>query len=660
MDNSTISPREALDAAIANHNPFVNAGIVKEQDIWEQEFLDVPTLNAHVSDMVFQAIDLVRSSEQSKDKVTSILITAQYGSGKTHVLRRIHRKIQRDGNAFFIYCGGNNYTDVNLIDYQSQQILIDSLSKIGSQEVMQLQEVAAAIANEGFKNIDANTPNLSPQLLLEKFDKVHQKWSANKKDLLDRLTKEVLKSKPNSDPYIVRAILWTLSQSQVSFALKWLSGDELATSDADALGLPNLGKTNQEKEAQALKNIQQILKLVCDYKPVFICFDEIEALNDANEAGFRTSQIIAALVKRLHDTLEQSELSQGVVIFTVMFPDTWRQQIEGFVAGAIDRIAKYTNGKPIALDYINGNSMVELVSVWLQDFYESKNLKPHDPLYPFQEAELRKLGQQAKPTVREALRWCAENFKLQETLPSDPVERFKLALDREKQAERKSYLEDNSLIGYALRFGFETLKGQILEGETATGEKLHKVIIENVVDVEPKSKNQGWIHFKIVGQERGKDFKIGVAVLQYANLVSANAGMWRLIEYQTFDFTRGCLVRSKNRKIRKGTDSYKYLNKLVEELGGEWVDLKDEEIRPLIDLYSIYQKSQYYQLTPEQIQEFARDLILNNPLLLEILSDPSGQIDQESLEGEELLEAFLSDSHTNETEDFNDLSDLLN
>ncbi|HLP89707.1 MAG TPA: ATP-binding protein [Nostocaceae cyanobacterium] len=660
MNNSAISPREALDAAIANDNPFVNAGIVKEQDIWEQEFLDVPTLNARVSDMVFQAIDLVRNSEQSKDKVTSILITAQYGTGKTHVLRRIHRKIQRDGNAFFIYCGGNNYTDVNLIDYQTQQILIDSLSKIGSQEVMQLQEVAAAMANEGFKNISANAPNLSPQALLEKFDKVHRTWSANKRDLLDKLTKEVLKSKPNTDPYLVRAILWTLSQSQAYFALKWLSGDELAASDADALGLPNLGKTNQEKEAQALKNIQQILKLVCDYKPVFICFDEVEALNDANEAGFRTPQIIAALVKRLHDTLEQSELSQGVVMFTVMFPDTWSSQIEGFLGGTKDRISKYTNGKPIELDYVNGNSMVELVTVWLQDFYESKNLKPHDPLYPFQDAELRKFGQQAKPTVREALRWCAEKFKLQETLPSDPFERFKLALDREKQAERKNYLEDNSLIGYALRFAFQALKGQIIEGETATGEKLNKVIIENVVDVEPKSKNQGWINFKIVGQERGKEFKIGVTVLQYANLGSVYAGMWRLIEYELFDFTRGCLVRSKSKKIRKNTDSYKYLNKLVEELGGEWIDLKDEEIRPLIDLYSLYQKCKYYQLTPEQIQEFARDSILNNPLLLEILSDPSGQIDPETIEREELLDAFFSDSQTNETDDFNDLSDLLN
>jgi len=149
MENPSVSPIEDINAAIQSHNPFSNAGIVKEQDIWGKGFPDVPTLNAHASDTVFQAIELVRTSQSSQDKVTSIAITAQYGVGKTHLLSRIRHRLEREGGALFVYAGVNNYTDLNLVKYQFQQTLADSLSKTGSQGVMQWQEVAAAIANDG-------------------------------------------------------------------------------------------------------------------------------------------------------------------------------------------------------------------------------------------------------------------------------------------------------------------------------------------------------------------------------------------------------------------------------------------------------------------------------------------------------------------------------
>lgn len=662
MDNSAVSPIEVLNAAIKSHNPFINAGIVKEQDVWGKGFPDVPTLNAHASDAVFQAIELVRTSQSSHDKVTSIAITAAQGVGKTHLLSRIRHRLEREGGALFVYAGVNNYTDLNLVKYQFQQTLADSLSKTGSQEVMQWQEVAAAIANEGFKAINVNAPNLSPQELLERFDKVYASWFAKNRNLMDRLTKEVLKTKPNADPYIVRAILWTLSETQATFAIKWLSGEELANSNADTMGLPNLQKKNQDREAEALKIVQQILNLVSYYHPVVICFDEIDVENNCNDDGLTTPQVIADLVKRLHDTLEQSEMGRGVVILTVMLPDTWTNKVNLMPGGTPDRVSKYTQRKAINLKTLGGDSMVELVTLWLQNFYETRNLIPHHPLYPFAESELRKYGKNGL-TVREALKWCADNFKVEEeTLPPEPLERFKLALERESQLTRSNILEDNDLIHSALRFSFETLRGQTLDGETSTGEKLEQVTIEDIADIEPKSKNQGWINFKIIGKEKNKVFKIGVTVLQYSNGRSVGAGMQRIIEYKTFDITRGCLVRSKTKekKIHKNWDSYGYLKKLVEELGGEHMDLKIEEIRPLIDLYSVYQKRNSYQLTEEQILDFSNLLTRNNPLLLEILSDPSGQIDEETIEGEELLNDFLNPLSVHETDDADDLSELFN
>ncbi|MEH2458875.1 P-loop NTPase fold protein [Nostoc sp.] len=662
MDSSAVSPTEALNVAIRSHNPFINAGIVKEQDVWGKGFPDVPTLNAHASNAVFQAIDLVRTSESTQEKVTSIAITAQQGVGKTHILSRIRHQLKANGTALFVYAGVNNYTDLNLVKYQFQQTLADSLSNTGSQGVMQWQEVAAAMANEGFKAIDSNFPSLFPQVLVERFDKVCSSWSARNKNLMDRLTKEVLKTKPNADPYILRAILWTLSEAQASFAIKWLSGDELATFNAEELGLPNPGKSSQDRESEALKNIQQILNLVNYYNPVIICFDEIDVENNCSDDGLTTPQVIADLVKRLHDTLEPSALGRGLVILTVMLPDTWTNKVNLMPGGTPDRVSKYTQRKPIDLKTLGGDSMIDLVTLWLKEFYEGKQLKPHHPLYPFEESELRKYGKNGL-TVREALKWCAENFKVNdETLPQDPLQRFYLALERESKVDNGDYLDEknNSLIIDALRFGFQSLKGETLECETSTGEKIEELTIEDITDVEPKSINQGWISFKVIGKEKNKVFKIGVAVLQYSHGRAVGAGMWRLIEYQTFDLTRGCLVRSKANKIPKNWDSYSHLKKLVEELGGEHVDLKNEEIRELIYFDAVYQKRESYQLTEEQVLEFSRMFTRQNALLLEILSDPSGQIDEETIEGEELLNDFLNPSIMEDTDDSEDLSELLN
>ncbi|NET06460.1 MAG: ATP-binding protein [Symploca sp. SIO2B6] len=662
MDNSAVSPLEALNAAIQVINPFTKEGIVKEQDVWGKGFPDLPNLNGHASDAVLQAIAQARTSSSSKEKVTSIAITAQQGVGKTHILSRIRHHLQGDGGSLFVYAGVNNYTDLNLVKYQFQQTLADSLSHPGNQGVMQWQEVAAAMANEGFRAINAKAPSLSAQELINRFDKVYTSWLAKKKNLMDKLTQQVLKTKSNTDPYLVRAILWTLSESKAPFVITWLSGKELDQSKAQELGLPaNSNKTSQEREAEALNIIQKILNLVSYYSPVTICFDEIDVSANCRDDGLTTPQVIADLVKRLYDTLEQSALSQGIVILTVMLPDTWANQVSLMPGGTPDRISTYTQRKPIDLKYLGGDSMVELATLWLQDFYEARNLIPPHPVYPFEENQLRDYGKK-KPTVREALRWCAENFQPQipkPKLPSEPLERFEFALNRESEANIGDYLENNSLIADALRFGFQTLKGEILEGKTSTGEKLNQLIVEDITEVEPISKNKGWINFKVIGKENNIDFKIGVAILQHTNGRTVGAAMSRLTDYTTYDLTRGCIVRSKDKKFKRQWEAYSQLNQLIQELGGEWAYLKAEEIRPLIDMYALSRKLDIYNFSAEQVIEFSKQRTINNDLLLEILSDPSGQIDQDTIEGEELLDDFFDLVLTENTTEEDDLNDLF-
>ncbi len=651
MTNTPISPIEAVNAAIKSHNPFTNAGITQQQDVWGKGFPDVTTLNAHASNKVFEAIEFVRKSESSQDKVTSIAIIAPKGVGKTHLIRRIRHQLEKEGGALFVYAGGNNYTDLNLVKYQFQQTLADSLSKTGSQGVKQWQEVATAMANEGRSD---NCP--TPAELVKKFDQAYANSLAQNKNLMNALQKQVLKNKPNADPYILRAILWTLSETQATYAIKWLSGEELAQFNADELGLPNPSKTNQDREAEALKNIQQILNLVSFYNPVIICFDEIDVINNCNDDGLPTEYLIANFVKILHDTLENSELSQGVVILTVMMPETWRDKIDQIESGTPDRISKYTQRKPLKLDPVSGNLMVQLVSLWLQEYYKTKNLIPPHQLYPFEESNLKEYGQISKPTVREALLWCANNFKVEEeVLPSDPFERFELALKRESEADIGDYLENSDLIADAIYFGFVSLKGQTIE----------EVLIEEITkDIKPKTQNKNFINFKIIGSENGKEVKIGVAVVQSSQF-TLNAALKRLTDYETFELTRGCLVRSQSKieQMRKNSEAYKLLNELISEKGGENVNLIAEQIRPLIAIFDIYHKRLTYQLTEEQIFDIIvqKKITVDNLLLREILSNPSGNMPAVNEEEEDikLIDSFLNSSNINETETSDDLSELF-
>jgi hypothetical protein len=651
MDSSAISPIEDLNAAIQSYNPFSNAGIVKEQDVWGKGFPDVPTINAHASDAVFQAIEQVRTSQSSQEKVTSIAITAQQGVGKSHIISRIRHRLVGEGGALFVYASLDNYAELDLIKYQFQQTLAESLKYAGSQGVMQWQEVATAMVNEaGSGNTQA------PADLVKKFDKAYANSLAQNKNLMNALQKQVLKAKPNADPDIVRAILWTLSETQAPFAINWLSGKDLAQFKADELGLPNPSKTSQDREAEALNTVRQILNLVSYYNPVVVCFDEIDVINDSSDDGFTTPHIIADLVKRLYDTLHQSELGKGIVFLTVMLPDTWTHKVNLMPGGTPDRVSKYTQRKPIDLKYIDGHSLVELVTLWLKEFYEARQLMPPHPVYPFEESQLKEFGK-GKPTVREALQWCAENFKVEEEeLAKDPFERFELALKKETEADIGDYLEDTPLMAKALYFGFQTLKGQTVE----------EVTIEDVTDRFGKRGGRDrYINFKVIGKENTKNVKIGVAILQSSHHHTLATGLERLTDYERFDLTRGCLVRSKSefKKLNRNTQYYKLIERLTSELGGEFVELIEEQIKPLIAINSIYQKREKYKLSEAEIFDVIsqKQLTFDNPLLREILSNPSGIIPDDAVEDDiQLIEDFLNPSSIDDADDSDDLSDLFN
>lgn len=80
------------------------------------------------------------------------------------------------------------------------------------------------------------------------------------------------------------------------------------------------------------------------------------------------------------------------------------------VAGIRDRFSsKYP--EPLELKYADADAVVNVVELWLQDFYQSHNLVPPNPVFPFEEEKLRSLGNE-RPAIRQLLKWCRDNFAI--------------------------------------------------------------------------------------------------------------------------------------------------------------------------------------------------------------------------------------------------------
>lgn len=592
-----------LIKVINNNNPFKGRLVVKDHNVWGQGFPDEPSLNANASNTVYEAIEEVRSGKQ---KVVGITMTAERGLGKSHVISRIRHRLQVDGSALFVYMSQCN--NLNRIKAEFLTTLANSLKQIGSQTVSQWQELATALINEAFQK------NYTPQQLVNQFPGA----LAKNPKVVEVLRDKVLGIKSDiQNPDIITAILWTLSPdpSYEVFAIRWLAGGNLPQTKADAMGLANVSADNQE--AEAFNTVRQILDLISDYKPIVVCFDEMES-DHCNEMGYTARQVMAILAKDLSDKIKRG------VLLTSIFPDHWVYEVKKLsnADSVVDRIAEYL----IELKYLNSDDVITLVTRWLEEFYQENKVTPPYPTYPFPEDQLKLLGKE-KPIVRKVLKWCAENFKSSipdsDEHPVEPAYKQQLAaLDTIIQ----DYMEDKATLAQALRLGFSAIKGEVVEN----------VQILDIVDIHAKSADKGYLDFKIIGREKGKDIKIAVAVLQESGGLFVQATLKRLIDYEKFDCTRGCLVRSK--QINKGaTRAQQYLTKLLsKELGGEWVLLKEQDIKPLLAVHCLMKTRNDDELCEEQIIDFIRQkqIAVDNYLIREIMSDPSGQVPQDAINEE--------------------------
>lgn len=595
MASCSVSSIKDLNTAIAAQNPFPFPASVSDREIWRDDLPNLNSLNDRIRQVVFQSLD---RSRQGRSALNAIAVTGNPGMGKSHLISTLRHQVQQDDSALLVYINAGQLTDLNLLRYQFHQRVVESLRYAGHGGVMQWQSLAAAIANHAIHAIDPNARRFTPPELIAKLNNhtrtKNQTW-------VTQLTEGFCKLKPDlADPDIVRGIIWTLSSTEAPYSIKWLSGMAIAPSKATELGLPN--RSRDSRDADAWEILMHTLTLISAYYPLIICFDQLEAA-DKSDTGLKRERVVASIIKRIWDTLPRASLERGIVLFSVMTEETWRNKVQALPPGIANYLCKQR--EPMQLFQISPDGIVELVRLWLQEFYEHYHLTPPNPVYPFDSGQLRALARE-QLSIREILEWCAENFH---PVEEDPFEQVEAAFEREQSfAETSDSVFDNGTVAQAIYFGLQRVLGQTIAG----------VEVESVSDrIQGDRHNRGYIQLTLTTRENGRLSNLGVAVVQEMQSQKVEAALKRLVQYETFDLTCGCLVRPSEQGIPSHWQASRYLQQFAEERGGQWVDLKVQEILPLIAIWRLYQRRIEYGLRAEQIFELItyRKLATENPLL---------------------------------------------
>ena len=379
--------------------------------------------------------------------------------------------------------------------------------------------------------------------------------------------------------------------------MAWIKGED--NSEIKKIGLPEF--LFAEKEDKSIWMMEQICKLAeIASLPVVICFDQLDSAGTDNDSGDSPAQSIAKCIDRIYFQCS------NVILVCCVISDTWRE-IEQMGSGIPDRVGqRAVRAKPPTTE-----QTIELVKLRLNWFYKNNSLNAEDypHLYPFEESKIKHIASESA-SARSLMTWCADEFEK----VIDDKKKKKTFLEKYDELIKQIQIpmkDDDQLA--AIIFCAMTM---IPNGGTAN------VVIQEVKKIADATHD---LHFIISGYDclHKSQVKIGVRICETTNGKTFNAVMTRLVNYDKYGLTRGCLIRSTD-VPRSWKIGYALKEKLEKEQGGEVVVLKKNDMKPLVAIQKIYEQSEDYGFTKEEIKQFVKDLGLaaDNLLICEILSAP--------------------------------------
>ncbi|WP_028324022.1 ATP-binding protein [Desulfatirhabdium butyrativorans] len=213
-------------------------------------------------------IDVVRREHRT----ASMLVTGRSGSGKTHLLHRIHEALLQDKmpHAFIAV---RLHTSAKRFWRHLRTSCIESLQRPARKSRPQIETLILRRIWE-----KANTDAVR----LSRFQQI-----------LDELRLEA-----NISPSLALAMTHLIRRHRKTDVLAWLKGYSLPEENLGLLSLPNPPEDETCAEDQARDFLEELFRMIGPQVPVVLCFDQVEALQrDAHDkAGlFAFGQAVRSL-----------------------------------------------------------------------------------------------------------------------------------------------------------------------------------------------------------------------------------------------------------------------------------------------------------------------------------------------------------------------------
>lgn len=281
-------------------------------DPWARTFVDLPALNAPVSNAIVETIHGVRSAARDHGadlRTASLLVLGPAGAGKTHLFARLRRKL--GPRAIFVHLRplvGTEMTPRYVLAEIVKQLSYDTATPEGAPFRQLDTLVGASLAH--LLGESANMPRVFLDGCVDMGD-------AKRRELLDDAVERLIERHREVDEAYLARLLDApfMTPSNQRAALAWLAGRDLEESQ-----LKRLGVSAGLAEERIIGALQTLGVFAAPGAPIVLVFDQLENLSDPEGVGNRV-RAYANLVAELFDAM------RGYVIVQMALDTEWEQAI---------------------------------------------------------------------------------------------------------------------------------------------------------------------------------------------------------------------------------------------------------------------------------------------------------------------------------------------
>lgn len=366
-------------------NPFVSNRV---DSAWDPDSIDVEAINRTAFNRCAETIELVRNTARCR----GLLLSGEPGSGKTHLLQRLRRHVQRNGRDCFVYVppvSGPDRFFRDLLQYTVQDLVGSRTGSPSSQiETLLVRELLQAETQEKlpaavfWANIRKRNP--SGEALFAWLDGPMQR-------LCDRL---------QLDPEVTRVLRHYLAEHRRFDAYSWLLGRSVPEAVVERLGVSR----TLEEDADALHALVALSRLAGTSSVLVLAFDQLEGLQvDAqDQLGLRA--FATGVAKLFVECRNVATISCVQTYF--------KQDLERAVPSPhMDRLAQDQG----ALTPLEVASACDLVMERLDAIHELKearqSLGERDPVWPLRREDIESAITAGGVPARHLLNYCRDRFE---------------------------------------------------------------------------------------------------------------------------------------------------------------------------------------------------------------------------------------------------------